>query len=148
GHLGIVTQNIGDKFIVLPQLEPIAKADFTRLTGPSLQPYKGQHGYQTAIWPIKHHLQKTYAEVRMDARVGTEKEEGYRLLPQATAVVLRSLERRHRFVDIAILIVVVINATSIFLVNNKLIDNVQGLVCNLLSSLIVGLCALYANRSR
>ena len=31
GNLGIVTENVSDKYIELPQGEPIAKADFTRL---------------------------------------------------------------------------------------------------------------------
>ncbi len=148
GHLGIVTQNVSNKFVLLPQLEPIAKADFTRLTGPSARPYRGQHGYQTSIWPIKHHLQKTYAEVRRDPRVGTEKEEGYRLLPQATADILRTLERRRRLVDLAIMAAVILNSISLFLVGDKLIDNVQGLVGNLLASLIVALFVLYAERRR
>jgi dCTP deaminase len=99
GNIGIVTQNISDKYIVLPQLEPIAKADFTRLSGDVDHPYHGQHGFRTHIWPIKHQLQKTHAEVAGDSRVGTEKEEGYRLLPQATANVLRTLERRQVWTD-------------------------------------------------
>jgi dCTP deaminase len=76
GNIGIVTQNISDKYLVLPQLEPIAKADFTRLTGNADHPYRGQHGFHSQIWPIKHHLQKSHAEVAGDPRVGTEKEEG------------------------------------------------------------------------
>lgn len=133
---------ISDRYIVLPQLESIAKADFTRLTGGVKRPYHGQHGFGTQIWPIKHQLQKSYADVANDPRVGTEKEEGYRLLPHATASVLRELERRQFITDAAILIAVVLNATSVFLVGNKLLDNVQGLVGNLLASLLMGLVAL------
>ena len=39
GNLGVVTQNISDKYIELPQGEPIAKADFTRLTIRAARPY-------------------------------------------------------------------------------------------------------------
>jgi dCTP deaminase len=143
GNLGIVTQNMGDKYILLPQLEPIAKADFTRLTGNAKHTYSGQHGFRTKIWPIKYQLQKSHSDVVGDPRVGTEKEEGYRLLPQATASVLRKLERRQVLTDAAILIAVILNATSVFMVGNKLIDNFQGLVGNLLTSVLVGVFMAY-----
>lgn len=144
GNLGIVTQNIGDKYIVLPQLEPIAKADFTRLTKGVTQPYRGQHGFRTQIWPIKHQLQKSHAEVCNDPRVGSEKEEGYRLLPQVTASVLKKLERRQKITDAAIMLAVMLNAVAIFLVDNKWLSNFQGLVGNLLASMLVGLVVVYA----
>jgi dCTP deaminase len=146
GNLGIVTQNISDKYIALPQLEPIAKADFTRLTSEVNHPYRGQHGFSMQIWPIKHQLQKSHADVAGDLRVGTEKEEGYRLLPQATAGVLRKLERRQFLTDAAIVLAVILNAAAVFLVGNKLLDNFQGLVGNLVASVLVGLIVLYANR--
>jgi dCTP deaminase len=144
GNLGIVTQNISDKYIVLPLLEPIAKVDFTQLTGPVLRPYRGQHGFQTKIWPIKHQLQKTYADISSDRRLGTEKEEAYKLLPQATADVLRWLERRQKLTDAAILVAVILNALTLFLVRTNLLDSVLGVVGNLVASLIVGLIVLYS----
>jgi dCTP deaminase len=146
GNLGIVTQNISDKYIVLPQLESIAKVEFTQLTGYVNHPYRGQHGFSTQIWPIKHQLQRSHADVADDLRVGTEKEEGYRLLPDATASVLRKLERRQFLTDAAILLAVILNAAAVFLVGNKLIDNFQGLVGNLVASVLVGLVVVYANR--
>lgn len=136
GNLGIVTQNISDKYIMLPPLEPIAKIDFTRLSGSVQNPYRGQHGFRTQIWPIKHQLQKTYSEVKGDKRVQTEKEEAYRLLPTATAEIMRLLERRQRALDVGILLVVVFNAVMIFLVGNQIISNIQGLVGNLVASAI------------
>jgi dCTP deaminase len=146
GHLGIVTQNISNKYIVLPTLEPIAKIEFTRLSGKAQKPYKGQHGFQSQIWPIKHHLQKTYAEVAGHQRLGTEKEESYRLLPQTTVETIKRLERRRLWIDGAIFLAVMLNAVALFLVQNKLVDNFQGLIGNLVASAIVGLLALYANR--
>jgi dCTP deaminase len=112
GNLGIVTQNISDKYIILPQLEPIAKADFTRLNGDVNRPYRGQHGFRTKIWPIKHQLQKSHAEVASDSRVRTKKDESYQLLPEATAEVLRGLERRQFLTDAGILLLVMLNAVA------------------------------------
>jgi NTP pyrophosphatase (non-canonical NTP hydrolase) len=70
GRIGIVTQNISDRYIVLPELEPIAKVDFTILETPANRPYRGQHGFETEIWPIKHHLQKTREQLADDPRLG------------------------------------------------------------------------------
>lgn len=70
GRLGIVTQNISDKYILLPALEPIAKVDFTVLETAASRPYRGQHGYETEIWPIRHQLQKTREQLRDDPRLG------------------------------------------------------------------------------
>lgn len=148
GNMGIVTQNISDKYIVLPQLEPIAKADFTRLTGNAGRPYRGQHGFATGIWPIKHQLQKSHAQVKDDPRVGTEKEEGYRLLPPATATVLQTLERRQALIDVAILVAVVLNAIVVFLVGNDLLDNFLGLLGSLVASVIAGVVMFYAKRKK
>jgi deoxycytidine triphosphate deaminase len=69
GRIGIVTQNISDKFIVLPELEHIAKVDFTILETPAKRLYRGQHGFETEIWPIKHHLQKNCEELADDRRL-------------------------------------------------------------------------------
>lgn len=148
GKLGIVTQNISDKYIELPQLEPIAKVDFTRLTSKALRPYRGQHGFQTKIWPIKHHLRKSYAEVAGDLRVGTEKDEAYKLLPQATATVLRQLEFRQKITDGAILLAVLLNAIALFLIGTNFVDSFVGLVGNLVATVIVALVVLYAKRNR
>lgn len=146
GQIGIVTQNVSDKYILLPQLEPIAKADFTRLTGTVNQPYRGQHGFRTQIWPIKHQLQKAHAQIAHDPRVKTEKEEGYLLLPQATASILRKLEHRQGLSDAVIVLAVFLNALAVFLVGNNLIGSLQGLIGNLVASMIVGFVVLYANR--
>jgi hypothetical protein len=69
GHIGIVTQNISDKYIVLPKLEPIAKVDFTILETPARKLYSGQHGFGSEIWPFRQHLQKTRDELADDPRV-------------------------------------------------------------------------------
>jgi dCTP deaminase len=88
GNLGVVTQNLSDKYIEIPVGEPIAKVDFSLLSNAVKRPYRGQHGFQTQIWPIKHYLQKTYQEVKHDPRVESEQAEADKILPRATANVL------------------------------------------------------------
>ena len=70
GRIGIVTQNISEKYIELPLLEHIAKVDFTILETAAKRPYRGQHGFETKIWPFKHQLQKTREQLAGDPRLG------------------------------------------------------------------------------
>jgi dCTP deaminase len=146
GNLGIVTQNISDKYIALPVGESIAKVDFTRLTGSVAHPYRGQHGFQTQIWPIKTHLQKTYDQVRRDPRIESEKIEAYKLLPEATAKLLRKIERRQRIVDRAIVAAVVFNAICLALISTKAMETFYGILGNLAASAIAAAFAFGLGR--
>ena len=138
GNLGIVTQNLSDKYIQIPIGEFIAKVDFSLLTKASENPYQGQHGFQTQIWPIKHQLQKTYEEVKNDPRVKTEQEEAYKILPQATANALRQLQRKQRIIDVSILVALAISTAVLAALSSKYIDLITAIVTNLISSAIVG----------
>lgn len=142
GNLGIVTQNISDKYIVLPQGEPIAKADFTQLSGDAGRPYQGQHGFQAGIWPIKAHLQKDYSEVSSDKRVKSEKQEALALLPSATRTAIERLERTLTLTLAAVFVAIAVNAAFLFLVEGKVVDQFWGIVGNLLASGIIGFATI------
>lgn len=139
GNLGIVTQNISDKYIALSPLEPIAKVDFTRLSGPANARYKGQHGFRTDIWPIKTQLQKTYKEVSADDRVQTEEDEAYMLLPDTTATMLRNMQNRQKRMDYVIVVALIVNSLFLLLVAYDFLSAVLGIGSTVLASLCVGL---------
>ena len=94
GRIGIVTQNISDKYIMLPELEHIAKVDFTVLETPAKRPYRGQHGFETEIWPIKHQLQKTREQLAGDPRLGDPASVDARPVATTGMESLASLARR------------------------------------------------------
>jgi dCTP deaminase len=142
GNMGIVTENISDKYIELPQGEPIAKADFTRLTSAVGKLYQGQHGFQAGIWPIKSHLQKTHAEVAGDTRVSSEKEEALALLPAATRSVIRRIERTQLFTDFGLFCAIIFNAAALFLTSGKFVDAFYGVVGNLVATAILAIVSL------
>ena len=138
GNLGIVTQNLSDKFIELPIGEPIAKIDFSLLSSAASNPYRGQHGYQTQIWPIRHQLQRTYEDLKGDPRVESEEAESYKILPRATASALKVIQRKQRVIDWAILFAVCVNGLVLAAVSTKFLDSMVSLVTNLVSTVIVG----------
>lgn len=147
GHIGIVTQNISNKYILLPARETIAKVEFTRLLGDVAKPYSGQHGFRTQIWPIKHHLQKTHAELAGDPRLKLESEEQQLLLPTTVSRMLQQVHERQRWFGASIFAALLINAGALFLVGNNMIDNVQSLAVNLVSAALIAIAAWWVSRS-
>lgn len=150
GKLGIVTQNFSNHYIELSQGEPIAKADFTMLNQPSTKLYKGQHGFQAEIWPIKTHLQKSHREVAHDERVFSEENEALALLPEATRVIIRQLETRVLWLLTVLVLAIVANGFTIYLIEtkSKLLDHFYGVVGNLVASGVIAVLALIVAFSR
>lgn len=56
GRLGITLGNASHRHIVIKPGQPIAKIEFSILPRAVARPYTGQHGYETAIWPIPVHM--------------------------------------------------------------------------------------------
>ena len=138
GNLGLVTQNLGDKYIEIPIGESVAKVDFSILSAPVDIPYRGQHGFHTRIWPIKSHLQKSYEDVKTDPRVDSEEAESFRILPAATAKTIRHLQGRQRLVDMAILAAIAFNTLTLAIAIGDPEGVVAAIAVNLISSTLIG----------
>jgi dCTP deaminase len=52
GRLGITLYNASQRYLKISPGEPIAKIEFSVLPKPVSREYRGQHGYETEIWPI------------------------------------------------------------------------------------------------
>lgn len=104
GRLGIVLNNASNDYLAIPQQEPIAKIEFVRLASKVDNPYRGQHGYETSIWPIKHQFRLTSQQVAADGRVGSQFDE-IRLTHGATieALVKRVFQYERRLLLAAVL---------------------------------------------
>lgn len=139
GHIGIVTHNISNKYIEIPIGQSIAKVDFSKLDASVAKPYKGQHGFHTKVWPVRHDLQKEYSEVAHDDRVQSEKEEALKLLPYSTNVLLKRLEKKQRVSDRIIILVVILNAMAFVAVYYTDIDALTAMFSNLFVSLVAGI---------
>ncbi|MDA8445228.1 dCTP deaminase domain-containing protein [Paracidovorax valerianellae] len=109
GHIGIVTQNMSDKYIVLPIKQTIAKVDFSRLSRNVKKNYIGQHGYHSQIWPIRNDLQKTYGEIKNDTRVGSEDEEAGKVIPAATVLALKKIQMDQRSLKQSLILITLVN---------------------------------------
>ncbi|HDU8673741.1 TPA: hypothetical protein RG719_001328 [Morganella morganii subsp. morganii] len=137
GNIGIVTQNISNKYIELPQLESIAKIDFSQLSSPAEKPYRGQHGYHTQIWPIKEHLQKNHNDVKDDARVESEITEAYKITPISTVEIIKKTVRYQKINSRLMIVLILINAALIAGVNMGAVDVFISLAISLFASVIM-----------
>ena len=146
GNLGIVTENTSERYIELLPLEPIAKADFTKLSEPADSTYVGQHGFKTEIWPIKTQLQKSFAEVADDERVNSEEAEANLILPSSTATTLRNIRKRQRWMDYTIAAALFLNALCISLVNFDFFSAIGGLLVTAGVGIYVGISKWYLDR--
>jgi dCTP deaminase len=138
GKIGLVTQNLSDRYIEIPIGESVAKVDFSVLSSDSSAPYQGQHGFQTQIWPIKSHLQKTYDQVKGDSRVESEAAESFKILPASTANSIKYLQRRQLTINFIITGALIVNTACIAFAIGKPDSLMAAVAVNLFSSVITG----------
>lgn len=75
GNLGIVLANLSNNYLKIMQLEPIAKIEFSKLSSPVNRSYKGQHGYDSKMWPIPYEMILSQEEIKKDSRIKEPLEE-------------------------------------------------------------------------
>lgn len=146
GNLGIVTQNISDKYIVIPQNESIAKIDFSSLESATTKPYVGQHGFQTNTWPIKKQFQKTYADVANDPRIDTEAIESHKIIPNYVSLSIRKCLRYQKISSFLLLFLMIINAILIAGIDEQWLTTTISLAISIIASLIVFLITTFMDK--
>lgn len=137
GNMGLVVQNISNKYITLPRNEPLAKVDFSLLTTNTTKPYQGQHGFQTQVWPIKKHLQKNHSEVKSDKRVDSEEKEASRIIPTSTANSVNKLLKYQKRTNTGIILLIIVNVLLLAAINQKWIDAPISFGISVLASLFM-----------
>jgi dCTP deaminase len=64
GRLGITMYNFSRRYIAIRRDQAVAKIEFTVLPKSVKNPYSGQHGFETDIWPIPTHLYASLDDLR------------------------------------------------------------------------------------
>ncbi len=146
GKLGIVTQNISDKYIVIPQGESIAKIDFSTLESNTTKPYNGQHGFQTNIWPIKKQFQKNHADIKNDPRVGSEKDEAYKIIPNYVSLTIRKCLRYQKISSSLLLCLMIMNVFLIAAIDKQWLTVTVSFVISVVASIFVLLITTFMDK--
>ncbi|MFZ4662555.1 MAG: dCTP deaminase domain-containing protein [Caldilineaceae bacterium] len=118
GKLGIVFYNLSNNFLKIYPEEPIAKIEFSKLMDSVEIPYRGQHGYQTNIWPIPNDMVLSQQEIQNDTRISSTEEEITRSYGTGIGRIIQRIFRFERFLILA--------ATSYLLLSMLLIYAMQG----------------------
>ena len=146
GNLGIVTHNISDKYIVIPQNESIAKIDFSELESPSTKPYVGQHGFHTNIWPIKKQFQKNHADVENDPRVKKEEVEAHEIIPKYVSLSIRKCVRYQKIASSLLLCLMFLNVLLIAAIDKSWLTTTVSFVISVVASIFVLLLTTFMDR--
>lgn len=72
-------------------------------------------------------------------RVDSENVEAYKILPNATADLLRRMDQRQRLIDVAIIVALLVNAVLLCLISTHYVDTLIGIIGNLIASGIVAM---------
>lgn len=104
GRLGIVLFNASTNFLKIYPGDPIAKVEFSRLGKSVAQPYDGQHGYETSIWPIPREMILSQEEIKSNGRILSGDEEIRRSYGADIARIVTRVSRYERWlISVAVL---------------------------------------------
>lgn len=149
GNLGIVTQNFSDKYIEIPPNKSIAKIDFTLLSSETSNPYHGQHGFTSNIWPIDTTLQKEHSELVPNRHIDSELNEAYKVLPKDVSKVIMSLLGKQKKISMTLFAVMIINTIvlAISLSPLKPFEAITAISINLISQVIISAFLFFWSRN-
>ncbi|MFK3711887.1 dCTP deaminase domain-containing protein [Leclercia adecarboxylata] len=146
GNLGIVTHNISDKYIVIPQNESIAKIDFSELESPSTKPYVGQHGFHTNVWPIKKQFQKNHSDVENDPRVKKEEVEAHKIIPKYVSLSIRKCIRYQKIASFLLLCLMALNVFLIAAIDKSWLTTTVSFGISVIASIFVLILTTFMDR--
>jgi dCTP deaminase len=150
GKLGIVLYNLSNDFIKIAQQQEIAKIEFSRLANSVIRPYKGQHGYQTEIWPIPEDMLLTPEEIRNDPRIRSSSEEIVRSYGSQIGQVIDRVYRFERKLIFAAICYIFLSVVLIFIMdgNPDWLTPFVGLVLGVISNVVFSILAYFATNIR
>lgn len=143
GRLGITLYNSSHRHLKITPGQSIAKIEFTRLPKSVLQPYSGQHGFESEMWPIPTQLYASSDDLKnggIDPRSVAEINRSY-------GPIVASLEARLSFYEYKVWIQIAITVFffgSILAVHGH-IEWFTSIVLGVLGNLVTNL-ALFCSR--
>lgn len=137
GRLGITLCNISHRHLVIRPGQAIAKIEFSKIPTAVENPYSGQHGFETSIWPIPTSLFAKEDDLKAHGINPSNMKE----ILLSYGPVVADLERRMRFyqkrVWIQIAIMLLTFLTLIYLIDkeNWVMSVATGILANLVTTL-------------
>jgi len=139
GRLGITLCNLSNRYVRIPYGEPIAKIEFSILPQAVKNPYSGQHGYESQIWPKRVDLLCHEKELRQAGMIGSAIDELRRSHGPEVAWMAGKLDFYSRWIWIQVAITLVVLFLVLALMDRlPLVVSVgAGVASNLFCSLVL-----------
>lgn len=149
GNLGIVFYNLSNNYLKILPGDSIAKIEFSRLLSPVKKPYRGQHGYQTKIWPIPEEMILTPHAISKDRRINSTAEEIAQAYGPNIGKVIDRVFRFERHLIFAILMYILFSVLLVFsMQGHGWITPVTGVVLGVVSNIVTTLLVFAATNLR
>lgn len=143
GKLGIVFCNLSNSFLKLYPGQQITKIEFTRLPRAVNEPYRGQHGYQTEIWPIPEDMLLTREELQKDNRIRSSSEEIALSYGEGIGRVIDRVFRFERHLILAVIAYLLMSTLLIVFIGKSeswlppLVSIILGVVSNIATAVLI-----------
>jgi dCTP deaminase len=142
GQLGIVLYNLSNNYVKIYPGESIAKIEFTKLHSPVSNPYRGQHGYQTKIWPLATEMILTDEEIRNDPRISAPADEIIHAYGQDFTNAIRRVYKFERYLILTALIYFLLSMVLVYAFVKTdwitpMVAIILGVGSNILTSLLI-----------
>lgn len=155
GRMGIIMNNTSNNYLKIACGAAIAKVEFVRLQNPVAEPYRGQHGFETGVWPLRN----DYVVERKDLHCYFPKMDALQeieaIYGQSVAKIMQRIlvtERRFVFATIALIItnLVIIGLSLSTQWLSPVMNVVYGIIANVGYALVTGIItrSKWGKRSR
>lgn len=145
GRLGITLFNGSRRYLAIKPDQPIAKIEFTVLPRGVDQPYRGQHGYETEIWPIPVQHYADVTAFRRAGMIGSSAVELEDRFGPDIANLAKKVDHYGRtvWIQIAVTVVCFLGLFSLYREITMVLSVITGVVANLITTLGMN---LWSNR--
>lgn len=141
GQLGIVLFNLSNDYLKIYPEESIAKIEFSKLIIPVSTPYRGQHGYQTKIWPIPNEMILSEDERIKDSRIKSPVDEVAITHGPYMGIVLKRIFKFERYLLLAASLYLLLSLLLIYALQktdwiSPMVAIILGVGSNIITSLL------------
>lgn len=151
GRMGIVMNNASNNYLKIPCGEEISKVEFVKLKFPVDEPYHGQHGFETGVWPLRTDLIIQKNDIKAYFPKENDIDEIRASYGDSVASIMhRVLITERRFV-IATVILIIVNLIIIGLsLGTSWLGPVTNVICGIVANLLYAIVSLviYNKRSK
>ncbi|BBM18946.1 hypothetical protein G15_2617 [Enterococcus avium] len=128
GNMGIVFSNLSNNYIKIYPDDPIAKIEFSKLIDRVSEPYSGQHGYESEIWPIPTDMILSKSEIKKDKRISSiQINELSEIFGEKIGSILKRILWFEKGFIFSMVLYVVVTLILLGLLQNNLIETVNGI---------------------